>query len=223
MYVEESNRGMGRNENNRGLYDQVKTGMNSIGRDLNRSMQQVLEALEHRDAESAQKILARLEDLGQREDEVKEICIRILGRTNGNTIELRWTRCAHRILSLMGSSSGEIAAIAREIHKINSSPRLPIAEDLPKMGRMASDMLAWSIRTAVHPDAGDARRIMEEDRSLDRHRDEFANRAIAFVAENPDRSQPVVPYVLISRHLERIGDHASHIAEEVAYYLRAAA
>lgn len=212
---------MPKNENNQGLYDQLKTGMNTIGRDLTRSMQQVLEALQTRDAESAEKLLVRLEDLHQKEDEVKEICLQILGGKNGNTPELQWTRCAHRILSLMGRSSEEIAAIARAIQKINHSPELPIAEDLPKMGRLASDMLERSIRTAFHPDAKDARRIMEEDRSLDRQKDEFAKRAIAFVAENPDRSQPVVPYVLVSRHLERIGDHASHIAEEVAYCLQA--
>ncbi len=213
---------MPKSGNNHGLYDQLKRGMNAIGRDLNRSMQQVLEALQTRDAESAEKLLVRLEDLHRREDEAKEICLQILGGKNGNTPELRWTRCAHRVLSLMGRSSEEIAAIAGEILKMSRSPEMPIAEDLPRMGRMASDMLERSIRTVVHPDAVDARRIMEEDRSLDRHKDEFAKRAIAFVAENPDRSQPVVPYVLVSRHLERIGDHASHIAEEVAYCIQAA-
>jgi phosphate transport system protein len=114
----------------------------------------------------------------------------------------------------------EIAAIARQLGKINDGPDLPIAEDLPEMGRMASRMLEQSIRITLHPDVDGARRIMEEDSCLDRHKDDFATKAICFVNDYPQKSRPVVPYVLVSRHLERIGDHASHIAEEVAYYLQ---
>jgi phosphate transport system protein len=120
----------------------------------------------------------------------------------------------------MSNVSVEIAAIAKQINKINEGPHLPIAEDLPEMGRIASEMLEQSIQTALHPNAESARRVMEEDSSLDKRKDDFAKRAISLVNDRPETSQPVVPYVIISRHLERIGDHASHIAEEVAYYLQ---
>lgn len=217
---EESNRIMPIMEDHQGLYRQLKTEMDSVGRDLGQSMKQVLKALEQRNGASAERILSRLDDLRRKEDGLKDICLQILGGKNGNTPELRWTGCAHKIMSFMSGISTEIAAIGRQIGKINDGPDLPIAEDLPEMARMASRMLERSIRIALHPDAVGARRIMEEDSSLDRHRDDFAKRAISLVNEYPESSQPVVPYVLVSRHLERIGDHASHIAEEVAYYLQ---
>jgi len=194
--------------------------MDSVGDDLGKSMTQILEALEHRNGASAERVLGRLEDLRKKEDSLKEICLQILGGKNGSTPELRWTGCAHKILSFMSGISTEIAAIAREIGKINDGPDLPIAEDLPEMVRMASRMLEQSIQIALHPDAVGARRIMAEDSSLDRHKEDFAKKAISLVNDRPESSQPVVPYVLVSRHLERIGDHASHIAEEVAYYLQ---
>ena len=194
--------------------------MDSVGDDLGQSMTQILEALEHRNGASAERVLGRLEDLRKKENSLKEICLQILGGKNGSTPELRWTGCAHKILSLMSGISTEIAAIAREIGKINDGPDLPIAEDLPEMVRMASRMLEQSIQIALHPDAVGARRIMAEDSSLDRHKEDFAKKAISLVNVHPENSRPVVPYVLVSRHLERIGDHASHIAEEVAYYLQ---
>ena len=215
-----SNRIMPNTEDHQGLYRQLKTEMDSVGRDLGQSMQQVLQALEQRNGTAAERILGRLDDLRKKEDTLKDICLQVLGGKNGSTPELRWTGCAHKILSLMSGISTEIAAIAGQIGKINEGPDLPIAEDLPEMGRMASRMLERSIRIALHPDAEGARRIMEEDSSLDRHKEDFAKRAIALVNHHPENSQPVVPYVLVSRHLERIGDHASHIAEEVAYYLQ---
>ena len=207
-------------EDHQGLYRQLKTEMDSIGRDLGQLMKQVLEALEQRNGASAERILSRLDDLRRKEDGLKDICLQILGGENGSTPELRWTGCAHNILSLMSGISTEIAAIARQIGKINDGPDLRIAEDLPEMVCMASRMLERSIRIALHPDAAGARKIMEDDSSLDRHKDDFAEKAISLVNDHPQNSQPVVPYVLVSRHLERIGDHASHIAEEVAYYLQ---
>jgi phosphate transport system protein len=218
--LEESNRIMWNPEDHHSLYRQLRTEMDSVGSELAQSMQQALEALEQRNGGSAERILGRLDSLRKKEDSLKEICLRILGGKNGSTPELRWTGCSHKILSVMSGISVEIAAIARQIGKINNEPDLPIAQDLPEMGRMASRMLERSIQIALHPDADGARKIMEEDSSLDRHKDNFAEKAISLVSEHPRNSQPVVPYVLVSRHLERIGDHASHIAEEVAYYLQ---
>lgn len=206
--------------NQQDLCGQLEAKMSSIGRDLSHCMELVLDALKQRNGASAEKLLGRLEDLQKRGDNLKELCLQILGGKNGNTPELRWTGCAHKILSLMDKSSTEIAAIARQIAKIGNDPELPIAEDLPRMGRMASEMLERSIQITLRPDAENARSIMETDSALDRHKDDFIKRAIAFVGESPNNSQPVVPYVIVSRHLERIGDHASHIAEEVAYYLQ---
>jgi phosphate transport system protein len=216
----ESNKIMPTVNEHQELYLQLKTEMDSAGNDLGQSMKQVLQALEHRDGRSAEMVLDRLEDLRKKEDSLKEICLCILGGKNGRTPELRWTGCAHKVLSLMSGISAEIGTIARQVVKIKDGPDLPIAEDLPEMGRMASRMVERSIRIALNPEEDGARRIMEEDSSLDRHKDDFAKKAISLVNDYPENSQPVVPYVLVSRHLERIGDHASHIAEEVAYYLQ---
>jgi phosphate transport system protein len=195
--------------------------MSAIGRNLNRSMQQALKALEERDTERARKLLADIKGLRRREDLSKEICLQILARTRGTTLELRWTGCAHRILLLMEKSCKEIAEIAQKVTEINHSPFMPpAAEELPSMGRVASRMLQESIRAALQPDAEYARGIMAADSSLDQKRDAFIKRAITFMMENPTTTIPVVPYLLVSKHLEKIGDHASHIAEEVVYYLQ---
>ncbi len=207
-------------KNQKNLYRRLKTEMDSIGRDLDLAIQQVLEALARRNGAPPEALLSRLEGLQKREDPLKELCLEILGSGNGNTPELQWTGCAYKILSLMVKSSAEIAAIAGQVGKIRRGPELPILEDLSRMGATAARMLARSIRTALHPDADTARKIMEEDSSLDRQKEDLAQRAISLANEYPKNAQPLVPYVLVSRHLERIGDHASHIAEEVAYYLR---
>lgn len=220
LHSGESNKIMPNFENHKNLYDQLTTEMDFIGRDLGQAIQQVLKALRERNGGPPEELLGRLDDLQKREGALMDLCLEILAGRNGKTPELRWTGCAYKILSLMSKSSAEIAAIARQADKIHQGPELPIAGDLTRMGTLAARMLERSIQTTLHPDAESARKIMEEDSSLDRHKEDFAQRAICLANEYPENAQPVVPYVLVSRHLERIGDHASHIAEEVAYYLR---
>ncbi len=210
-------------EDRRDPCERVKRAMQAVGSDLRESMKQILEALEQRNGAEAGEIPTRLEDVREKEDTLKELCLQILGEASGSTPELRWTGCAHNILTLMSKVSREIGILVQQIGRIHQGPELPIGEDLPDMARLAAWMLDQSIRTALDPDAESARRVMEEDSSLDQRKEDFARRAILLVNEYPESSQPVVPYVLVSRHLERIGDHASHIAEEVAYYLEDAA
>jgi phosphate transport system protein len=203
----------------RGLGRRLKTEMDSIGRDLDQAMHRVIEALEKRNGFSADRVSERLVDLLEREEDLNEICLEILGGKKGPTPELRWAGCAHRVLSLLFRVCEEITGIAAQIGKINEGPELPIRQELPEMGRMASEMLTGSIQAVLRPDAECARRVMEEDSCLDRRKEDFANSAVCLVNQTLNDSRAVVPYVLVSRHFERIGDHASHIAEEVAYYL----
>jgi len=193
--------------------------MSSLGKRLNESLRQVLLAMEKQDTNQARKLIPELHQLNDLENTSRDICLQILTFTAGNTDQLRWTSSAHKILSLMKESSTEIEEIALKVAKIEHAPALPLIEDLPEMGRVANGMLQKSIRAALEPDEEFARRVIEADSSLDRSRENFMDGAIAFLSKNPEATPHMVPYLCISQHLERIGDHASHIAEEVVYYL----
>jgi len=212
---------MTRTQNNHMLQRQLKKEMGLIGKVLSRSLVQVLKAVEERDADLARELISGLQNLQGRENASRDVCVRILALTMGNTNELRWTNSAYKILSLMEKSSLEIEEIARQVEEIEKAPDLPFAKELPSMGAMASSMLRESIQAAISPDADDACRIIVTDSNLDRSKEAFKKKVAAFLSENPEAAQPVTPYLFISKHLERIGDHASHIAEEVAYFLQA--
>ena len=211
---------MGRTQSNHTLHRQLKKEMGHIGKQLSRSLAQALKAVEKKDAVLARELISGLQRLHGRENASLDVCVRILALTKGNTDELRWTSRAYRILSLMGQSSQEIEEIARKVEEIEKTPELPLAKELPLMGQVASSMLRESIQAAICPDADDACRIIAADSSLDRSKEAFKKKVAAFLSENPEAAQPVTPHLFISKHLERIGDHASHIAEEVAYFLQ---
>ncbi len=201
------------------LYARLQEEMDLIIRHLNELMRQILKALETSDARLATELLPHLQDFQHKEDASREICLQLLAFTNGNNFDLEWIKCVHNVLALMGQSSLEIVKIAQKVADIQESPALPLAMDLPAMGKIAYQMLQRSIRIVLQPDVENAYQVMASDSSLDRFKNSFSEKAISFMMENPDILYPVVPYLHISKHLEKIGDHASHIAEEVAYYL----
>ncbi len=205
----------------RRLQRELRKGIESIGRDLDDSLRRIVEALEDSGGgEPSRQLPERLREIREREDGSRELCLRILANRNGNTAEIRWTECAHTNLSLMEKTLEEISAMLGRIDEIQRQPSLPLAKDLPVMGRMANRMLRGSIRNLLHPDEGKTHRIIESEISLDQRKEAFVEKAVAFVRDHPDKVGSVIPYVLVSRHLEKIGDHASHMAEEVGYYLR---
>ncbi len=201
------------------LYVRLKEELSTIGRHLNELMRQVLNAVENRDAPLAAEVLPLLQEFQNKEDASREICLQILAQTEGDIFDQEWVNCVHKVLVLMGQSSLEIFRIAQKVAALKENPELPLAKDLPVMGKIAARMLQQSIWIVLQPNVEKACQVMESDSSLDRFKNNFSEKAIAFMMENPDILYPVVPYLHISKHLEKIGDHASHIAEEVAYYL----
>jgi len=193
--------------------------MSAIGKELSGLLRNIMKAFEERNLESATTLMGQLKRLQDREGASRDSCLKILASRNGNTDDLRWTSRAHKILSLMEKSSDEIEKIAHKVTDIDRSYTLPFFKDLPEMGRMACGMLDRSIHAVLQPEQERARQIIEEDSFLDRSRDEFLEKARVFLRKHPEDAKNLTPFMLISKHLERIGDHASHIAEEIIYFL----
>jgi len=201
------------------LHRRLQEEISRIGQGLSRSLRTVMQALEEHDTGRARRLLHDLEQLRNREGAYREMCFRILAAMEGNTEELRWTDKAHRILFLMEQSVTEIRGIAEDVARIDGRPADALDRDLPEMGRLACGMLDRSANAVLRREAGSAREILRNDSSLDRSCDAFAEKAGAFLTLHPEAAHAVRPYLSISERLERIGDHASHMAEEVIYFL----
>jgi len=208
-----------RHNNNHALHRRLRRDLSFIGKELRLSLQNVMQAMEEQDRVRAGGLIPDLKQLQAREDASREVCLRILALTRGNNDELRWTRSTHSILTLMEKSSDEIRTIARNVARIPPGPSFPFVRDLPVMGRVAGEMLQRSTRAVLRPEAAFARRIIASDSSLDRRRDAFAEKVRRFLSVYPEATRSLLPYLRISKNLERIGDHASQMAAEVIYFL----
>jgi phosphate transport system protein len=89
--------------------------------------------------------------------------------------------------------------------------------DLPRMGDLALKMLRDAIDACVSRDVGRAQAVLQQDDLLDALKDQVFRELLTHMLGIPSTIEPGVDLVLISRHLERVGDHATNIAEDVIF------
>jgi phosphate transport system protein len=101
-------------------------------------------------------------------------------------------------------------------HIINSVPLKPLV-DLPVMGEIAEKMVRDAIEALVTKDCALANLVLEEEKKVDTYRDQIFRVLLTYMMADPSTIQRALALILISRNLERVGDHATNIAEEVIY------
>jgi len=93
--------------------------------------------------------------------------------------------------------------------------------DLPRMGELALKMLRESIDALINTDVALAKRVLIQDEWLDALKDQIFREVLTYMLGDPRTIEPGVELILISRHLERIGDHATNVAEDVIFMVEA--
>ena len=99
---------------------------------------------------------------------------------------------------------------------INKSPLKPLV-DLPVMGEITEKMVRDSLEALVLKDCSLANHVLEEEKKVDAYRDQIFRVLLTYMMADPGTIERALALILISRNLERVGDHATNIAEEVIY------
>jgi phosphate transport system protein len=93
--------------------------------------------------------------------------------------------------------------------------------DIPQMGDIAQTMLRDALDSFVRRDTALAHQVLNEDDRLDALKTQIFRELLAYMLNDPSTVEPALDLILISRHLERIGDHATNIAEDVIFMVSA--
>ena len=93
--------------------------------------------------------------------------------------------------------------------------------DLPRMGELARKMLREALDAFVERDVSLAQGVLAQDDWLDAFKGQVFRELLTYMLSNPSTVEPGVDLILISRHLERVGDHATNIAEDVIFLVEA--
>lgn len=179
-----------------------------------------MKVLTDRDDELAAEVEEADNILDSLEKEIDEVAIQLLLRAP-LARDLRLIMIATKLGHDLERVGDEATAIARRSRDLNREPQLKPYVDLPRMAHMVLEMLGTAIDSFIRGDGELARSVIPRDKEIDQLNKQLHRELTSFIAENPGNITRCLNLMAISKRLERIGDHAKNIAEEVVYLCEA--
>jgi phosphate transport system protein len=184
------------------------------------SVGRVIEALGKRDYDLAVRVQAEDAVIDRFEIEVDDLAIRLLARVP-QASDLRLITVAMKISQNLERVGDETTTIARRVQDLCREAPLKLVVDIPQMASLAVQMLKRALDAFVNQDPGAARALIPQDKSIDRLNKQIHRQLAEQMIADPDTITRCLNWMVISKSLERIGDHAKNVAEEVVYLCEA--
>jgi phosphate transport system protein len=187
--------------------------------EVEKAVAESVRAVENRDAVLAGAVLEHENRTNAREVDVEEECLKILALHQPVAADLRYLIAVlniNRDLERIGDLAAHIAQGALFLCEM---PPVSIPPHLGKMAATAQQMLKKVLDAFVNVDVAAAREVRLADSELDTLNREMATCLKAAMVQSPALLEPLIKLMHIARHLERIGDHATNIAEDLIYLI----
>jgi phosphate transport system protein len=182
-----------------------------------RSLDRAVTGLLNRDDELCVLAIADVEEIDQLEKQVDKDGVDLLLRFQPVASDLRRVVSAMKLSSNLERMADQAVSIARKARKLNQHPALPEVDFIEPMHTHAMAMFRDSVDAYIREDVEQAMTLKARDKKLDEMNANASKRLIARMAEDPDQLRGYLNLMFIARHLERVGDHATNIAEDAVY------
>lgn len=174
-------------------------------------------ALEKDSEEIAKEVISADAEIDQKEKEIDQLCLKLILQQQPVAKDLRQISAALKMITDMeriGDQASDIAEIILSA-EIKDTRAIP---EIVKMASAASAMVRSSVMAYVNKDLDLAKKVLEADDKVDNMFDNIKHKLIEFIAkEGGNQGEDVIDFLMIAKYLERIGDHATNIAEWVEF------
>jgi phosphate transport system protein len=153
--------------------------------------------------------------------EIDDRCFRLLALHQPMATDLRAIVAAVKINTDLERVGDLAVNIAEAADRYATHPPVTKLVDIPQMGDIAQGMLRDALDAYVRRDTGLAQKVLDSDDQLDGLKTDVFRELLTFMLRDQTTVEPALDLILISRHLERIGDHATNIAEDVIFMVSA--
>jgi phosphate transport system protein len=202
-------------------FDAFKARLLEMGGLAEERVRAVIRALVERDPGTVEQIAAGDHPINKLQVEIDNRGFLLLALYQPVATDLRAIMAALKIntdLERVGDLAVNVAEAARRY--FTHPPVKPLI-DIPRMAGIAEGMLRDSLDAFVRQDPALAQEVLGRDDELDSLKTQVFRELLTYMLQDPSTIEPALDLVLVSRHLERIGDHATNIAEEVIFMVSA--
>lgn len=193
-----------------------------MGSLIERAIEMGISALVHQDVEKARRAIAFDEEIDEQEKAIESLCMKLLLQQQPVAKDLRLISAALKMITDMERIGDHAADISEMTILMSDSAyvRSEINIDLVEsMAKETTDMVIKSVDAFVNKDLELARHVIAQDDVVDDLFAEFKKQLIDKIGENVQNGEQATDMLLVAKYFERIGDHATNIAEWVIYSL----
>jgi phosphate transport system protein len=152
--------------------------------------------------------------------EIDELCLRLLALKQPMATDLRFITSAMKINSELERIADMAVNITERAAVLIKQPQLKPYIDISRMADLAQNMVKDSLDSFIKQDVDLARSVLIRDDKIDALKDQIFRELLTFMISDNSSIPRALELILVSRHLERIGDHATNIAEDVIYLVQ---
>ena len=179
-----------------------------------------IRGLKDREEKLACQVLEREEAINLLDIDIDEMAMRLLALRQPMATDLRFITSAMKIGSDLERIGDLAVNIAERTMDLLQHPQIKPLIDIPRMAEMAQEMVRDALNSFINGDDKLAKDVCERDDRVDKLNDQVFRELLTYMMQDSGTIARAVDLILVGRHLERIADHATNIAEDVIYMVR---
>ena len=199
--------------------EKLKKQILSLGAMVEEQLNRAIKAVETKNLDIAKGIIESDRRVDEIEVEIEEECLKILALHQPVAVDLRFITAVIKINNDLERIGDEAVNIAERVIYLGTRAPLNVTFDYSEMSVKTIKMVKDSLDALVNLDLELALRLRVDDNAIDALYGGFFQKVSNSLPDNPENAGSLIQLFLISRHLERIADHATNIAEEVIYLI----
>ena len=168
-------------------------------------------------------LVARSEPaINRMEREIDQRALDLLAMEQPMAIDLRFILSVIKINADLERVGDQAVNIAERVRDLQALPPVELPVDIPKLATLAATMVRTALQAFIDADPAVAERVLLMDDEVDELNRAIFHTLTRCIQDRPEHSQQALDVIIIARNLERVGDHATNIAEDVIFWVRGA-
>ncbi|MBI5507319.1 MAG: phosphate signaling complex protein PhoU [Deltaproteobacteria bacterium] len=192
----------------------------SMGASVEEMISKSVKALVERDTPLAHQMIEFDQEINRLEVDTDELCLKVLARRQPVASDLRFITLTMKMVTDLERIGDLGVNICERVIELNQEPPLKPYVDLPTMAETARSMVREALDAFVGRDADRAQLVIERDRIVDAYYGQTFRELLTYMMEDPRNIYRATRVQAIAKHLERIGDHATNLAEMVVFMVK---
>jgi phosphate transport system protein len=189
---------------------------------VEQAIQRATEAYSTRDTSLCELVMRSEPAINRMEREIDEAALDLLAMEQPMAVDLRFIISVIRINSDLERVGDQAVSIANRVQEMGAFANVELPVDIPKLASLAAAMVRKALQAFIEGDADFAQSVLLLDDQVDEMNADAFRSLSTLIAQRPELTPQALNALIISRNLERVGDHATNIAEDVIFWVRGA-